>query len=238
MATGDQSDFQRRLRAALPSSWFPVTGTTDATSQTPILTAILTGFASSWASLYANLQFVAAQARIATASGVWLDVMALDYFGRTLRRRLSETDTAFSLRMRLSLLRPAGTRPALIANLTTLTGRTPAVFEPANPMDAGGWGTTGMTAGTGFGYGVAGGWGSLALPFQFFLTAYRPISGGVANVFGYYTGSGWAGGGYGVGAIEYANLAMVQGAVTDRDIFDAINAVRPVGTIAWTRITN
>ncbi len=228
MATGTQADFLARIKATLPVGWF-------ANGTTTTLNALLGGLASAWASLYALYAYVRLQSRIATATGVFLDAIAVDFFGLTLTRQINESDAAFSLRIRAALFGPKVTRSAVIAALVTLTGRTPAVFEPANPMDAGGWGTIGMTAGTGFGYGVAGGWGSLALPFQFFLTAYRPISGGVANVAGYYTGSGWAGGGYGVGAIEYANLAMST-AVSDAQIQNAVNTTRTAASTAWMKI--
>jgi hypothetical protein len=74
----------------------------------------------------------------------------------------------------------------------------------------------------------------LALPFQCFVTAHRPLGSGIAVV------SGWgaSAGGYGRGAIEYASLEMVQGQVTDGDIYKAVADVLPVATIAWTRITN
>jgi hypothetical protein len=51
---------------------------------------------------------------------------------------------------------------------------------------------------------------------------------------------GWcsSAGAYGQGAIEYANLAMVQAQVTDENIYDAVADVLPVATIAWTRITD
>ena len=45
-------------------------------------------------------------------------------------------------------------------------------------------------------------------------------------------------GGYGEGTIEYASLEMVQGQVTDDDIYAAVADVLPVAAIGWTRITN
>ncbi len=81
---------------------------------------------------------------------------------------------------------------------------------------------------------MAGGWGSLMLPFQCFVTAFRSQGSGIANVAGY----GQSAGGYGTGAIEYAALAMITGQITDTDITRAIAGVMPVSSIAWTRITN
>jgi hypothetical protein len=45
-------------------------------------------------------------------------------------------------------------------------------------------------------------------------------------------------GGYGCGAIEYASLDMVQGQVTDADIYAAVADVLPVAAVGWTKITN
>jgi hypothetical protein len=83
-------------------------------------------------------------------------------------------------------------------------------------------------------YGLAGGWGSLSLPFQFFVTAYRPAGIGIGTVSGWGYGSA----GYGQGPLEYASLGMMQSQVKDTDICTAITDVLPVGVIAWTRISN
>jgi hypothetical protein len=228
MATGDQADMLARLKAVMPAGWFP-----DAT---PILDGVLTGCASAWAWSYALLAFVRAPARRLTASGVFLDMIAADFFASFIKRRVNETDAALSARIGRELFRQKGTRAGLIAALTDLTGRTPAVFEPAYTLDTGGYGASGAR-----GYGVAGGYGSLMLPFQVFLTACRPAGQGVANVAGY--GDRAAGvtgmpGGYGAGAAEYANPAMFAPTVADTDILNVINDVRPVATIAWTRLSN
>lgn len=237
MATGDQNDMIGRLKAALPPTWFPNTSQGLVTNS-PVIDAILSGVASVWVWVYAFLQFVKSQTRIATASGVFLDMIAADFFGTFLTRRNAELDAAFCLRILKEMFRPKVTRAAMIRAITELTGRAPAIFEPAYPLDTGGWGTTGMTAGTGLGYGVAGGWGSLALPFQYFIIAYRPTGGGVASVagFGHIGGFNGMPGGWGVGAFEYASLSMVNTPVTDQNIYDTINDVKPVATIAWTSI--
>ena len=80
---------------------------------------------------------------------------------------------------------------------------------------------------------MAGGWGSLALPFQCFVTAFRAQGSGIAVTSG-YNGSA----GYGQGAIQYASLSMLTGQITDSDIRAAIAGVIPTATIAWTRITS
>jgi hypothetical protein len=223
--TGDQQDMLLRLRTALPTRWFP--------DEAPILNGLLNGLASVWSWAYDLLQYVRAQARIGTATDIWLDVIAQDYFGRRVTRRTGQSDLAFRSRIRRELFRERGTRSALISMLRDITGREPVVFEPGRTTDTGGYGSL-HSDGSEAAYCVSGGWGNLELPFQCFVTAYRPTGSGIAVV------SGWGGptGAYGAGAIEYANLAMVQGQVTDDDIYMAIADVLPVATVGWTRITN
>jgi hypothetical protein len=223
--TGDQQDMLARLRAVLPARWFP--------DSAPVLDGLLNGLAAGWCWVYQLLQYVKAQTRIATATDVWLDIIASDFFGDRLIRRAGQADDAFRNRIQRELFRERGTRAAVAAVLQDLTGRSPLVFEPARSTDTGGY-TSLIGAGGGVGYGSAGGWGSLALPFQCFITAYRPIGSGIATV------CGWGGpaGGYGHGTIEYASLEMVQGQVTDDDIYAAVADVMPVAAIGWTRITN
>ena len=222
---GDQADISGRLTAVLPSRWFA--------DQSPILAGILSGFAWAWAGSYSLLQYVKAQTRIASATDVWLDIIARDFFGSNLVRRADQGDDPFRERIQRELFRERGTRAALISVVQDLTGRPPVIFEPARTTDTGGYRLTSGGV-TGLGYGLAGGWGSLNLPFQCFVTAYRPLGTGIALVSGW----GGSGGGFGIGAIEYASLAMVQGQVTDDDINSAIAGVMPAASIAWTRITD
>jgi hypothetical protein len=228
---GDTADMVGRIRAVLPARWWPLTAP-GATSATPLLDGLLTGLAWAWSWLYGLIAYANLQARIATATDVWLDLIALDFFGLRVQRGVSESDIQFGARIEAEVLRPRGTRAALIQALTQLTGRTPTVFEPANTTDTGGWSTGGM------GYGVAGGYGDLQLPFQAFVTAFRPAGGGVASVGAYGHVGGFNGmpGGYGVGAVEYAAESQVLGQITDAMIQSAVVNVMPEATIAWLRI--
>jgi hypothetical protein len=222
---GGEADILARLRAVLPARWFP--------DSSPILDGLLSGFAAGWSFAYQQLQYVRAQTRIGTASGIWLDIIAQDYFGSRLVRHAGQDDSAYRSAIQRELFRERGTRNALVSVLQDLTGRTPFIFEPARTTDTGGY-TSSAGGGGGIAYGNAGGWGSLTLPFQCFITAYRPRGGGIAMIGGWCS----AAGAYGQGAIQYASLAMVQAQVTDADIYNAVAGVLPVATIGWTRITD
>lgn len=221
---GDQTDFQNRLRAVLPASWFP--------DVTPVLDTLLGGLGAAWTSIYIMLQYVTSQTRITSASDIWLDLIAWDFFGNKLRRRPSESDYMLRSRVMLEMFRERATRSAVESVLRDLTGRCPMIFEPARTSDTGGYMSL-EGLGGGIAYNGAGGWGSLNLPFQCFVTAYRPNDSGIGQV----TGWGDFAGGYGEGAIEYASSSMVQAQVMDADIYSAIMGVLPAATMAWTNIT-
>jgi hypothetical protein len=216
---GDRADMLARLRAVLPARWFP-----DAA---PVLDALLSGAAAVWEAAYAQLQFVRAQTRIATASGLFLDLVAADFFGMRLRRKVGQDDDSLRRAIGLELLRERGTRGTLQGILADLTGRMPVIFEPTRPADTRGWGIA-------CGWGVAGGWGSLSMPFQCLVTAFRPQGGGVSQV----TGWGGTAGSWGGGTISYASLSMLGARVSDEEIAAAVTGVMPVATIAWMRISN
>ena len=223
--TGDKNDMLGRIKAVLPARWFA--------DETPLLDGLASGLAEAGAWLHGLLANVKLQARLLTATGGFLDMAAQDFFGARVSRRLGQGDTAFRARIQAELLRERGTRGAVIAVLTDLTGRAPVVFEPARPADTRAYGKA-------CGYGVAGGWGSLMLPFQSFVTAYRAQGQGIAAVAGWHAGvaPGSSPGGWGRGAIEYATLDMLSGEITDADINAAIAGVLPVSAIAWTRISD
>lgn len=216
---GDLADMVSRIRQLLPGRWFA--------DDAPNLNALLSGLGRSWAGLYTLLQEVRAQARIATAGGIFLDIAAQDYFGPALWRRSGEADGAFSARIRQNLLAPRATRAGLVEVLTGLTGRTPVIFEPLNATDAGGYNVNA-------GYGVAGGYGCALIPYQVFVTAYRPDDLPVNHAGGYGAGPG----GYGAAPMFYASAAELAGNVSDAEIYAAIAAAIPAASIAWTQITN
>jgi hypothetical protein len=253
MTTGNQSDIASRLWALLPPSWFP--------AGAPNVTAILQGPAIVGAFNYSLIAFAKLQTRISTSSGFFLDLIAFDYFGRYIRRRVSELDAAFLARIKKELLRQRVTRAAMSQALTDLTGSPPIIFEPWNTGDTGAWdiamawagASAGAGGGGGFdvaaGWGIAaefdqpvgvaaatgagvGGWGDTNLPAQVFITVTRPGLQGVPGV------SGWdcSAGAWDAGAIEFIDDSLIVGAVTDADIYATIEATKPTGVICWTRL--
>lgn len=222
---GDIQDITTRIKSVLPQSWF--------SDSAPVLDAVIGGIASAWSWLYGLLEYVSQQARIATASDVWLDIVAQDFFGQDLVRRAGEGDASLRHRIQLEIFRERATRAAVGLVLSDLTGRMPEIFEPTRPADTGAYGGANVAT-VGLAYGLAGGWGSMLLPFQCFVTAYRPIGTGIATVAGW----GIPVGAYGFGAIEYATADMVAGQVTDQDITRAVASVIPTATTAWLRISS
>jgi hypothetical protein len=219
MATGDQSDILNRLQRLMPPGWF-------APGQTPIRDALLTGIANALAFVFSLFTYLKLQTRIATATDGFLDLIAFDYFGNSLRRLPNQSDASYQSRIQSSLLPLRNTRQAIINAVALVTGRPPIVFEPRRPLD------TGVYNGPGLAYSAVGGYGSLAYPYQSFVTAFRPAGTGIPNVAGY----GISTGAYNTGSqAEYATAEFTSG-VNDDDIYAAINSVRLGGTIVWTRI--
>jgi hypothetical protein len=220
MATGDRNDIAARLAQLIPPGWFQV-------GAASVKDAMLQGIAATHAFGYALLAYVRLQTRITTATDGFLDMIAGDFFGSGVARALSQTDASLRSQIITNIFRERGTRAGLVAILRQLTGRTPDIFEPMRPYDTGSYG------GPLIGYGVAGGYGSMMLPLQTFVTAYRPPATGIPNVAGY----GASTAGYGVGSqAEWASASMVVSAATDADINAAIDSVRPATYLIWSRI--
>lgn len=220
MATGDNSDILKRIKSLIPS-WFG--------DSSPILDAVITGLANGLAFIYSLYAYAKLQTRILTATDGWLDMIAADYFGTTLLRAAYQSDASFRARIIINLFRERATRSGITKVLVALTGRAPIIIELQRPLD------TGAYAAPNSGYGMAGAYGSLLLPFQAFVQAYRPSSSGIPLVAGY----GSAPAGYGTPSrADYASISQIQGAVTDADIMAAIDSVKPVGSIIWVNINS
>ncbi|HHW4670875.1 hypothetical protein KJA64_06875 [Xylella fastidiosa subsp. multiplex] len=194
-----------------------------------MLDALLRGFAYATAFVYVLIAYAARQTRIKTATDGWLDMIAADFFGASLLRKPGQSDASFRARILADLFREQATRNGLVKVLPPLTGRAPRILEPQRPLDTGSYG------GPLLGYSLAGGYGSMLLPYQAFVTAFLPAGTGIPYVAGYGTPNG----GYGQASqAELASIRMIQDAVTDAEIYAAIDSVKPAGTIVWTHISN
>jgi hypothetical protein len=221
MAIGDIDDCAARIRALVPSRWFADTN--------PIRDAVIQGIAYALSLAYSILQYVKLQTRISTATDGFLDLISFDFFGGAFPRRSAEQDVPFRQRILANLLRERATRKGMTDALVTLTGRAPIIFEPTRPLDTGAYNENI------WGYNVAGGYGSLELNNQFFITAFRPSSSGIPYIAGY----GVPTGAYNTPSqTEYASLSQIVGFVTDSDLFAAVDAAKAAGTIAWTQLSN
>lgn len=108
-----------------------------------------------------------------------------------------------------------------------LTGRDPLIIEPGNPVDTGAYRCPNS------GYGMAGSYGSLNMPYEAFVTVYRSVSDGVSDIAGYgISTSGYSIASRGV----WVSRKMVDGQLSDADIYAAIDSVKMCGTRVWVRI--
>ena len=218
MAIGDQQDMLTRLRALMPKSWFPVSA--------PNESAKLSGAAWALSTAYAQLAYVALQTRIKSATDGWLDIISADFFGTRLPRLTNEQDEPFRARILANLFVKGPRRVDMINVLTLLTGRAPAIFEPSNADDSGAWDApfywdAGVSAG--------GAWGD-PLPYQSFITVYRPSQALVS--LGEWDAWRFAWDAYGAWSDSSPN------AITDAALIAAVESTRALATIVWMRIAD
>lgn len=216
MATGDKADLLQRLQAVLPP-WFGNAGT-------PILAGVLSGIAGGLSFAHSLIAYARAQTRLGTASDFFLDLASIDFFGGTLPRRRAEADDTFRARIKAAMFPERVTRAAIARVVRELTGAEPRIFEPWNTGDTGGYGVA-------MGYGVAGAWGSLDLPYRAFIDYTLPDLRGIPGV------SGWAGyhGGWGAGALRYSGLEDMPGYLSPGTLGAAVRRNKAFGTLVWMR---
>ncbi|KWF90404.1 hypothetical protein [Burkholderia cepacia] len=222
MAIGDNNDTFARLKAALPQRWF---GSTS--DSMPVVDSMLAAVSTALSFIYSLYAYAALQTRIKSATDGWLDAISADFFGSGLPRKPNQSDTSFRANIIANLFRERATRNAVTKVLTDLTGHPPKIIEPSRPQDCGAYNAPNS------GYGVAGAYGNVALTYQAFVIAYRPSGTGIPNIAGY----GNYPAGYSIPSqSEYTSAAMTTNAVTDADIYAAIESVRPAATIVWVQI--
>jgi hypothetical protein len=198
----------------LPSGWFDPDG--------PVVKALLAAYADPAAYNFSQLLFDAQQARLATASGAFLDMLADDFLGKGLfKRRAAETDTSYRARIKTEILRPRATRQAIINAVESLTGTTVTVFEPNNVRDVGGY------SDGSFAWGRSR-WGTLSRPYEFFMDVELPKGPGIPNRTGWNVG-GW-------GQMSWGDRTKLQGAITEDEVRAQIVRNIPAGVICWLKI--
>jgi hypothetical protein len=222
MTTGSSDDIVDRLYRVLPRRWFAWTA--------PYRDAVLGGISDSASWCYGLIGYAKAQTRIATAYGIWLDILCYDFLGLNLTRN-GTPDDVFRSVIKATILQERVTREGMIAAVTQLTGATPWIFEPWNTYDTGGYSGQNQKCGS-FGYGSGqGAYGNMKLHNQIFMKVYRGFPGGVPNVSGY----GKPAGGYGQGSIAYVGANSQQVGLTQAQILQVINLTKPVGTTVWVQ---
>ena len=125
-ATGSSADIVERIKRLIPGRWFSWVA--------PNRDAILGGLSDLAAWGYNLISYARAQSRIATAYGVWLDIIGFDFLQRFITRG-SMGDDAFRAFIKATILKERVTRTGMINGVTTLTGNAPWVFEPWNTYD-------------------------------------------------------------------------------------------------------
>lgn len=216
MATGDSADMRQRLVAVLPP-WF--------SDDNPVLNALLAGAAAALAFIYALYAYARDQVRITTATGIWLDLIALDFFGATVLRGVNESDDAFRARIMASLFRPTATRAAISAGVKSLVGEAPKIIEPFSPADCGAYDVAYA------GYDLGGAWGATDEPAQAFLVTELATIPGVGNAGGYNNGFGGYDGGY----LSYTEPGY---SAEFASICALIAALKAEGVVIWVALSN
>ena len=213
---GLADDFFYRIKALLVN-WFG--------GASSILDALIHGLSNGLAFFYTQYSYAANQIRLKTASGSWLDILANDFFGNSLLRARNQSDASFRKKLQLNLFRERGTRKAINDILTDLTGQAPLIIEPLNIADT-------SAIGVNFFLGVNGRLGSYGMPYQALINVKRASIVGWPNVAGLATNQ------FGLNSSPYASLISLEDSgVSDKDIYQAIESVKPVGTIVWVNIS-
>ncbi|MCE2574392.1 hypothetical protein [Komagataeibacter sp. FNDCR2] len=165
-----QSGFARRIRALLPTGWFPAAPALGEDEQAPVLNAMVQGFGAMFAWVWSLLAMTSDQTRLASMSGAFMDMFAADFFGTMLGRNPGESDDAFRTRIEEALFPSVGTRPDVVNVITDEAGTPGRVIEPRNATDCKGLASlTSPATGGGYGYGAPGlRYGSRAAPFTLF----------------------------------------------------------------------
>ena len=215
MAVGDYQYYFDRLYGKLPVGWFPA-DPTDA----PMISSIIGAVAVVAANTYAQLSYTNAQTRLLTATGIYLDMIANEYLGYfNFPRRQNEDDDTYRLRILNEILRPRGTKAAIISALHDLTGYYPTIFHPVD--DAQGWDMDYFDSPTML-------LGDYNLPYTSWVEIRLPPGAGIPYAEGWDSGFYDADDGFAYG--DDAELASIVG---QQEIFNTITLTAPDGVSVY-----
>lgn len=227
MAIGDFDDIILRFNAYLVD-WFG-----DAP---PLVDSIIEGYADIMAFLYASYAYVKKQTRIKTATDTNLDAISIDFFGGALPRKGGESDDHYRTRILWNLLREKATREGMRSILKLLTGFEPIIIEPSRPLDMGAYNEPHT-----LGYNVAGHYSLVNRKYQAYIIVFRPFINGMVN----FAGLNVTDHGYNVVQSPteinpvlnaYGAISLMDGYVSDEDIYNAVETTRMNSTRIWVKI--
>lgn len=152
MSIGDTSDIARRMRAILPTGWFPSMNDDYQSDKSPILNAILNGMAAPLSCAYSLLQYGLSSTRLGSATDIMLDIAAQDLFGTSgLPRMSGEADAAYLIRIQKNLAAQKSTRDAVMDSIKSIGAQGIQLVESGNCNDCGFYALAGQVHG---GYGT------------------------------------------------------------------------------------
>jgi hypothetical protein len=207
--------FHERLWSLMPKGWFPIP------ADAPNLRAFLAGPEAAIGGVVDALTDAKTQSRIRTATGFWLDLVALDFFGRRVQRAQGQSDAGFRAVILANLIQERVTKRGMASVIENITGISPTIFELWDAQFSGG-----LDAGFYCDFSIAG---DVALNHQCLISANRPQTG--LPGFGGLIADGDFSGSVALGSIEGdATVYLVdQVPAVDSLIFgvDTANATEP-----------
>lgn len=216
--------FAQRMAALIPRGW----ASDNAKQQGGVLYALLYTIGTQLNFLLSETQYALGGTRIQTATSPELDIDSQDYLGNALPRPPGMTDAVYAQLLINSIIREGCTRKAVSDAVQKLTGVAPRIIEPWNMADTGARDTLSSyrdvdTAANPLENTNPG------LRYQGFInTILPPLTGLSGNPLltrddgGYRDSNEYR--------IEVTAISGLQ------QLYQAINAVKPEGTISWVRI--
>jgi hypothetical protein len=236
------AQFGQRIAQNIPRGWLSQSALFNGIASLKFLT-----IGQQLQFVYQGMQYALKAQRLAGETSPELDNASLDYFGSVvgplsvlaLPRKAGQSDSSYLSQISSRLLARGVTRDNIIADVKAFSGAILTLFEPRRPADTGAYGTGQEAVFQNLAYNVAGGYGSLELPYQAFgqISAVPGLL--VPNVMGYYPPAPTfpspptALGGYGVGAISYINASGSSTTPTQAQIFEYISDLILAGTVLW-----